>query len=186
MIETHLKLPIGDSGFETIESVSFSRWDKTHTEPDFKIGDQVLISTVNFNNLQGPKKLQDSFVGPFVVTKLHGRNAVEVILTGEFERKHPVFPVSLLKPYHTTDKDKYRDKDQNSPVIPTIDTVGEKKFLKILKQKRIRNNNQDLLLYLVRYKNRSAEEDEWLPADKIPNSKIVLRAYRANKRDHPA
>ena len=65
-----------------------------------------------------------------------------------------------------------------------MDTEGEKKFLKILKQRRIRDNNQDILLYLVSYKNKSAEEDEWLPAEKIPNSKIVLRAYRADKRDH--
>ena len=57
------------------------RWDKTHREPDFKVGDLVLISTVNFNNLTGPKKMRDSFVGPFVIKALHGKNAVEVILT---------------------------------------------------------------------------------------------------------
>ncbi|MBW0586992.1 hypothetical protein O181_126707 [Austropuccinia psidii MF-1] len=27
-------------------------------EPDFKEGDQVLVSTLNFNNLKGPKKLE--------------------------------------------------------------------------------------------------------------------------------
>ena len=84
------------------------------------------------------------------------------------------------------DKERYRDNNQTQPEIPTIDIEGEKKFLKILKQKRIRDNNQDLLLYLVRYKNKSAEEDEWLPAEKIPNSKVVLRTYRANKRSPPA
>ena len=83
------------------------RRDKTHKEPNFSIGDQVLISTVNFNNLQGPRKLQDSFVGPFILTKLVGENAVEVILTGEFERKHPVFPVSLLKKYVSTERRKF-------------------------------------------------------------------------------
>ncbi|MBW0517737.1 hypothetical protein O181_057452 [Austropuccinia psidii MF-1] len=34
-------------------------------EPDFKEGDQVLMSTLNFNNLKGPKKMRDSFLGPF-------------------------------------------------------------------------------------------------------------------------
>ncbi|MBW0574766.1 hypothetical protein O181_114481 [Austropuccinia psidii MF-1] len=28
------------------------RWDKTQMEPDFKGGDQVLVSTLNFNNLE--------------------------------------------------------------------------------------------------------------------------------------
>ncbi|MBW0493013.1 hypothetical protein O181_032728 [Austropuccinia psidii MF-1] len=32
-------------------------WDKTHMEPDFKEGDKVLVSTLNFNNLKGPKKM---------------------------------------------------------------------------------------------------------------------------------
>ncbi|MBW0499320.1 hypothetical protein O181_039035 [Austropuccinia psidii MF-1] len=34
------------------------RWDKAHMEPDFKEGDQVLVSTLNFNNLKGPKKMR--------------------------------------------------------------------------------------------------------------------------------
>ncbi|MBW0509301.1 hypothetical protein O181_049016 [Austropuccinia psidii MF-1] len=38
-------------------------------EPDFKEGDQVLVSTLNFNNLKGPKKMRDSFVGPFTIIK---------------------------------------------------------------------------------------------------------------------
>ena len=58
------------------------RWDKRHKEPQFKIGDQVLISTANFTNLAKPRKMRESFAGPFVVKALHFKNAVEVILTG--------------------------------------------------------------------------------------------------------
>ncbi|MBW0523031.1 hypothetical protein O181_062746 [Austropuccinia psidii MF-1] len=71
-------------------------------EPDFKEGDQVLMSTLNFNNLKGPMKMRDSFVGPFTIIKLIGKNAAEVNLTEEYFRKHPVFPVSLVKPYFQT------------------------------------------------------------------------------------
>ncbi|MBW0529408.1 hypothetical protein O181_069123 [Austropuccinia psidii MF-1] len=35
------------------------RWDKAHMEPDFKEGDQVLVSALNFNNLMGPRKMRD-------------------------------------------------------------------------------------------------------------------------------
>ncbi|MBW0507120.1 hypothetical protein O181_046835 [Austropuccinia psidii MF-1] len=66
-------------------------------EPDFKEGEQVLVSTLNFNNLKGPRKIRDSFVGTFTLIELIGENAVEVGLTEEFSRKHPVFPVSLVK-----------------------------------------------------------------------------------------
>ncbi|MBW0579830.1 hypothetical protein O181_119545 [Austropuccinia psidii MF-1] len=75
-------------------------------EPDFKEGDQVLVSTLNFNNLKGPKKLRDSFLGAFTIIKLIVKNAVEVKLTEEFSRKHPLFPVSLVKPYFQTEEGK--------------------------------------------------------------------------------
>ncbi|MBW0591625.1 hypothetical protein O181_131340 [Austropuccinia psidii MF-1] len=75
------------------------KWDKSHKVPDFKVGDLVLVSTLNFNNINGPKKLKDSYVGPFVIVALHGTNAVQVELSGELEKKNPTFPVSLIKPY---------------------------------------------------------------------------------------
>ncbi|MBW0481857.1 hypothetical protein O181_021572 [Austropuccinia psidii MF-1] len=79
------------------------RWDKCQMEPEFKEGDQMLVSTPNFYNCRGTKKMRDSFVGPFTITKLRGKNAVEVRLTEELSRKQPVFPVSLFKPYFQTE-----------------------------------------------------------------------------------
>ncbi|MBW0523725.1 hypothetical protein O181_063440 [Austropuccinia psidii MF-1] len=35
-------------------------WDKRHKVPDFKVEDLVLVSTSNFNDIKGPKKLKDS------------------------------------------------------------------------------------------------------------------------------
>ncbi|MBW0583465.1 hypothetical protein O181_123180 [Austropuccinia psidii MF-1] len=54
------------------------KWDKSHKVPDFKVGDLVLVSTLNFNNIKSPKKLKDSYVGPFVIVAVHGTNAVQV------------------------------------------------------------------------------------------------------------
>ncbi|MBW0502993.1 hypothetical protein O181_042708 [Austropuccinia psidii MF-1] len=74
------------------------KWDKSHRVPYFKVGDSVFVSTLNFNNIQGPKKLKNSYGGPFVIVSLHGNNAVQVELSGELENKHPTFPVSLINP----------------------------------------------------------------------------------------
>ncbi|MBW0513461.1 hypothetical protein O181_053176 [Austropuccinia psidii MF-1] len=79
------------------------RWDKSHKVPDFKVGDLVLVSTLNFNNIKGPNQLKDSYVRPFVIEALHGTNAVKVKLSGELENKHPIFPVNLIKPYQPAD-----------------------------------------------------------------------------------
>ncbi|MBW0590612.1 hypothetical protein O181_130327 [Austropuccinia psidii MF-1] len=78
---------------------------KSHKPPDFKIGDLVLVSTLNFNNIKGPKKLKDSFSGPFLIKALHGPNEVQLELTGELMNKHPAFTVSLIKPYISSEKE---------------------------------------------------------------------------------
>ncbi|MBW0461379.1 hypothetical protein O181_001094 [Austropuccinia psidii MF-1] len=49
------------------------RYDKKHVEPDFKEGDQVLVSKLNLNNLKGPKIMRDSFLEPFTIIKLIGK-----------------------------------------------------------------------------------------------------------------
>ncbi|MBW0472221.1 hypothetical protein O181_011936 [Austropuccinia psidii MF-1] len=82
-------------------------------KPDFKEGDQVLVSTLNFNNLKGPGKMRDSFVGPFTIIRLIGKNTVEVKLTEEFSMKHPVFPVILVKPYLQTEEHKFPSRKKN-------------------------------------------------------------------------
>ncbi|MBW0491406.1 hypothetical protein O181_031121 [Austropuccinia psidii MF-1] len=120
------------------------RWDKSHIEPDFKEGGQVLVSTLNFNNPKGPKKMEDSFVGPFTIIKLIGKNAVEVKFTDKFSRKHPVFPVILVKPYFQKEDDKFPSRKKN-PTPPEIvemeDSPGPVK--KIIKARKIRLNATD-------------------------------------------
>ncbi|MBW0571561.1 hypothetical protein O181_111276 [Austropuccinia psidii MF-1] len=79
-------------------SYSKDKWEKSHATTDFIVGDLVLVSTTNFNNIKQCKKLKDSVSGPFVIKALHGENAVEVELSEEIRNKHPTFPVSLIKP----------------------------------------------------------------------------------------
>ncbi|MBW0550402.1 hypothetical protein O181_090117 [Austropuccinia psidii MF-1] len=69
-------------------------------------------------NKQKPSKMRDSFVGPFTIIRLIGKNAVEVKLTEEFSRKHTVFPVSLVKPYFQTEEDKFLTRDCGSGRLP--------------------------------------------------------------------
>ncbi|MBW0549060.1 hypothetical protein O181_088775 [Austropuccinia psidii MF-1] len=118
------------------------RWDKSHMKPEFK-GDQVLVSTMNFNNLKGPKKMRDSFVGPFTINKLIGKNAVEVKLTEEFSKKHPVFPVSLVNPYFQTEEDKLPSRKNPTPpeIVEVEDSPGPVK--NIIKARKIRLNAKD-------------------------------------------
>ncbi|MBW0575591.1 hypothetical protein O181_115306 [Austropuccinia psidii MF-1] len=130
------------------------KWDKSH-----KVGDLVPVSTVNFNNIKGPKKLKDSYLGPFFIIALHGTNAVQVELSGELENKHPTFPVSLIKPYQPADKELFPLRNPTPLAVPPVEQNEDKKIKKVIKERRLRGKNQRE--YLVIYRN-PVHEDEWL------------------------
>ncbi|MBW0584382.1 hypothetical protein O181_124097 [Austropuccinia psidii MF-1] len=110
-------------------------YDKTHKEPEFREGDQVLVSTLNFNNLKVPKKIRYSFVGPLTMIRLKGRRkshtpqdivevenspgpvkkimkAMKIILNQEDHRQYLVRFKN-----QTADKDKFFAED----AIPDVD-----------------------------------------------------------------
>ncbi|MBW0525879.1 hypothetical protein O181_065594 [Austropuccinia psidii MF-1] len=130
-------------------------------KPDFKEGSQMLVSILNFNNLKGPKKMRDSFVGPFTIIKLIGKNTVEVRLTEEFSMKHPGFPLSLVKPYFQTGEDKFpsRKKTTTPPnIVEVEDSPGCVK--KIIKSRIIGLNGMNQRQYFVRFKNQTSGKDK--------------------------
>ncbi|MBW0554097.1 hypothetical protein O181_093812 [Austropuccinia psidii MF-1] len=149
------------------------KWDKSHATPDFKVGDLAPVSTTNFNNIKGFKKLKDSFSGHFVIKALHGENTVEVELSEELSNKHPTFPVSLIKPQKSSDAEKFPLRNEVSHFIPPIQSSGSKKITKVLKEKKLRTNK--VREYLVWYSDTTCE-DEWLPEKGIPEATKLLRS----------
>ncbi|MBW0579910.1 hypothetical protein O181_119625 [Austropuccinia psidii MF-1] len=127
--------------------------------------------------------MRESFVGPFTIIKVVGKNAVDVKLTEELSRKHPVFPVSLVKPYFQTEEDKFPSRKRN-PTPPGIveleDSPGPVK--KITRDRKIRLNGRDQRQYLVRLKFQTADKDKWLAEDAIPDGNLHSRTFRACRR----
>ncbi|MBW0544677.1 hypothetical protein O181_084392 [Austropuccinia psidii MF-1] len=114
-------------------SYAKDKWDKSHATPDFKVGDLVLVSTTNLNNLKVFKKLKDSFARPFFIKALHGENSVELELSEELSNKHPTFPVRLIKPYKSGDSEKLPLSNKAPQNIPLVESPGTKKVTKALK-----------------------------------------------------
>ncbi|MBW0484946.1 hypothetical protein O181_024661 [Austropuccinia psidii MF-1] len=128
-------------------------------EPDFREGDQVLVSTLNYNILKEPQKMRDSCLGPFTIIKLIGRNAVE------------------------TEEDKFPSRRRNTTppdIVEEEDSPGPVK--KIIKARNIRLNGRNQRQYLVRFKNQTADKDKWLVEDAIPDGNIHLRSFRASRK----
>ncbi|MBW0514144.1 hypothetical protein O181_053859 [Austropuccinia psidii MF-1] len=114
------------------------KWEKIHKNPEFKVRDLILVSTLKFNDNKGSGKLKYSFEGPFIIKSLHGTNAVQVELSGELENKHPTFPVNLVKNYTSSDMELFHLRNETSLDVPPPDQSEEKKVLKVLKERRLR------------------------------------------------
>ncbi|MBW0522867.1 hypothetical protein O181_062582 [Austropuccinia psidii MF-1] len=107
------------------------KWDKSHKTPESKVGDLILVSSLNFDNIKGAKKLKDSFSGPFIIKALHGTNSLQVELSRELENKYPTFPVSLVKHYNSSDKELFPLRNGTPLKVPPLNKSEEKKVLKV-------------------------------------------------------
>ncbi|MBW0497827.1 hypothetical protein O181_037542 [Austropuccinia psidii MF-1] len=127
--------------------------------------------------------MRESFLGPFTITKLIGKNAVEVKLTEEFSRKHQVFPVSLVKPYFQTGEDKFPSWKKNPTPPEGVEVEGSPfPVKKIIKARKIRLHGKDQRQYLVRFKNQTEDTKKWLEEEAIPRGILHLRRLRASGR----
>ncbi|MBW0570344.1 hypothetical protein O181_110059 [Austropuccinia psidii MF-1] len=138
------------------------KWEKSHKVPDFKRGDLVPASTLNFNNIKGPKKLEDSYVGPFVIIPY-------------------MEPMHLIKPYQPAYKELFPLRNPTPLAVPPVEQNEDTMIKKVIKERRLRGKNQRE--YLVRYRN-PVHEDEWLAESKIPDSYKLLRLR--HERSPPA
>ncbi|MBW0571036.1 hypothetical protein O181_110751 [Austropuccinia psidii MF-1] len=153
--------------------------DKNTKTSGIQVGDLILVSTLSFNNIKGPKKVKDSFAGLFIIKALHGINEVQVKLSGELENKHPTFPVSPVKHYISIDKELFALGNETPSEVPPLDQSEEKKVLKVLKGSRLWGKGERE--HLVRYRNPQ-HEDEWIVAEKIHASQTFLRRFRHERR----
>ena len=127
----------------------------------------MLLSTKNLR-LQGPRKLQDRFVGPFPVLQRIGKTAYRLDLSGQHQQAlhgiHDVFHVSLLRPYNSNGMEA-----RVPPIV--VDETEEYEVERILQHRALRGKTQ----YLVRWKGYDQSEDMWLDESELVNAADVLR-----------
>ncbi|MBW0580762.1 hypothetical protein O181_120477 [Austropuccinia psidii MF-1] len=128
------------------------RWDESHTEPDFKEGNQVE-NAVEVKLTEEFSKKQPVF--PVSSVKPH------------FQTEEDKFPS--------------RKKNPTRPDIMEVEhSLGPVK--KIIKARKIRLNGKDQRQYLVIFKNQKADKDKWLADNAIPYGNLHLRRFRASRR----
>ncbi|KAF2321858.1 hypothetical protein GH714_003189 [Hevea brasiliensis] len=95
------------------------KWaDSKRRHLEFEEGDLVLVRLFQRTHGKRHKGLLRKYEGPFPIEKRIGKVAYRVKLPAQLEC-HPVFHISLLKPYYADHEDPTRNKSKRAPVAMT-------------------------------------------------------------------
>lgn len=134
--------------------------------PDYNIGDQVLLSTTNLNlrHLGATRKLLPKWIGPFKILESINGVSFKLELPERYKRLHPIFHVSLLKPYRdgTLDFPARERHDRPPPeLLPSGEEVFEVERILDKRTQRIRGRN--VVQYLIKWKGYPDSDNTWEP-----------------------
>jgi len=139
-------------------------YDTKHmTPPDFKIGDQVMLSTRNIKTTRPSNKLDYRFIGPFKILDQVSTHAFRLELPPSM-KIHNVFHVSLLEP-HKPNTIPHRV--QEPP--PTIEINGQIEYeVERIVDSKLDRRYACSLRYLVEWTGYTGPDRfTWEPADQL-------------------
>ena len=161
--------------------------DTRRREIIFQVDNKVLLSTKNIsigNQARRPsKKLQPRFIGPYEV--------IEVISPVTYKLKlllnltiHPVFHVSLLKPYQENPQE-FEDR-MVKPPLPVITTEGQEEFEveKILDKRMRRRGKNSTVEYLTKWKGYADYDATWEPVENLKNAQEIIAEFEEEMMRH--
>ncbi|TPX48045.1 hypothetical protein SeLEV6574_g02282 [Synchytrium endobioticum] len=146
-------------------------------EDDFKVKDEVMVSTKNVRTERPTKKLDYKWMGPYLIKRKINNVAYEVELPRNI-RIHPVFHVSLLKRYIRP-----TDLSRQLPKPPPIQVADEDGYvIKEILDVRRRGKGFE---YLIDWEGFGAEDRTWEPRKSL-NDDTLLKKWHQQHPDKPS
>jgi hypothetical protein len=146
---------------------------------EFKVGDKVLLSTKNINNPvdknRPTRKLSPRFIGPYTISAVISTTAYKLDLPYSL-KIHPVFHVSLLKPYEETPQDFERPTPQPPIFFPEINS--EEYEVETILDKRIVHKRPQ---YLVKWLGYPLHDATWEPLINLTNATRKVKEYESTR-----
>ncbi|KAJ9518741.1 hypothetical protein QJQ45_025988, partial [Haematococcus lacustris] len=165
---------VNNSWQESIQSTPFlaAYANKARRDVEYKVGQKVLLSTKNLKLQPGKaRKLIPRYVGPFEILLLVGAVAVKLDLPASMSRLHPVFHVSLIKPYTGTDV------GFMPPPVTWMDETPVYYVERLLDHKGVKDNKASF--YLVQWEGYDSTHNTWEPRCNLTDCDKVLAEYNA-------
>ena len=145
---------------------------------EYKIGDKVLLSTQNIcssvDKGRPAKKFNPKYIGPYKIAAEISKTAYKLELPTNL-KIHPVFHVSLLKPYKESDE--FEREIRPPPVFITEDNQEEYEVEKILDKRIIRKKPQ----YLVKWLGYPLYDATWEPVENLKNCQEKVKEYESTR-----
>ena len=154
---------------------------KRQEEPDYQIGDRVLLSSENIRTTRPTRKSSEKLLGPFEVIAKIGKVAYKLSLPQEMSRIHPVFHVSQLEPVTPSiipgrSVDPPGPLDLEEPDVFAVDAIVDSRI------------HRQKLQYRVHWSGYEGQPDEytWEPAENILNMTDDLDEFHGRYPDKPS
>ena len=144
-------------------------------EPEYKVGDRVMLDSRNIRRLLKSKnrsdKFFDRFLGPFKIidTKPEISNyTLELVPAVDFESIHPSFHANLLRPFIPNDPEQFPTREPPKPP-PTIPEDKQWEVDAILDERTKYRRKE----YLVHWKGYPDEDNMWVKGSDVSTDLIV-------------
>nr|GMD76747.1 Transposon Tf2-2 polyprotein [Ipomoea batatas] len=157
------------------------KWADVKRRPkEYTVGDLVLIKFLpqQFKAFRGLHKgLVRKYEGPFPIIGKVGNVSYRLDLPSSL-KIHPVFHVSMLKPYHKDMEDPNRGISERAP--PVVTKSFDRDIEEVLASKVVRKRGvPPQMHYLIKWKGLPESEASWEPEEDLWQFQRQLEAYTA-------
>ncbi|KAK3030232.1 hypothetical protein RJ639_038355 [Escallonia herrerae] len=157
--------------------------DKNRRSQDFNVGDKVMVKLLQQDRkfLRGrDSRLLQKYEGPLTIVKKIGKMAYKVDPPHWWSRQlHPVFHVSMLKPFYEDTANPSRGQIKRQGLKPKA--AGKRVAEAILNDRVIIASRKRHQEYLVKWQGQMDEENTWERAADLSAYADKIEAYHMQK-----
>jgi hypothetical protein len=152
-------------------------------QPDFKVGQNVMVKAEFIHTTRPSKKLAEKSFGPYPIIGEAGSRSFVIKLPDSMRAVHPVFHVSMLEP---APPNTIPNRVQSPP--PPVEIDGEPEFeISEILDSKLDNRRRCKLLYLVRWAGYEGtdEETSWVLATELGHASEIVADFHLAYPDKP-